>query len=50
MLKKQFRTAGVPWIYDLREAPIDPNEQKPKQSKVVLAKAMRIQKIQRALQ
>lgn len=44
-IKKEFRVAGVPWIYDLKEPTINPRDRRPKPQKKVLEKQIRIEKI-----
>jgi galactokinase len=50
MLKKQFRANGVPWIYDLKDIPENPRDKNAKQAKHIIAKALRVQRVQKALQ
>lgn len=38
-MKKQFRSYGVPWIYNLQQPKANPRDKKPKQGKKVAKKA-----------
>ena len=33
MIRKEFRLAGVPWIYNLKEPRLNPRDKKPKGTK-----------------
>lgn len=38
-MKKQFRSYGVPWIYNLEQPKGNPRDKKPKQRKNAIKKA-----------
>lgn len=48
-IRKEFRLAGVPWIYDLREQAPNPRDRRPKPKKREQAKVLRHEKIEKLL-
>lgn len=48
-IRKEFRMAGVPWIYNLSQPKLNPRDKPPKAKKGVVEKELRLEKIQKAL-
>jgi hypothetical protein len=48
-LRKQFRIAGVPWLYELKEPKPHHRDRRPKESRASKEKKERMQKIQKNL-
>ena len=48
-IRKEFRLAGVPWIYNLNEPKSNPRDKRPKSKKREAVKEIRLDKIQKSL-
>jgi hypothetical protein len=48
-IRKEFRLAGVPWIYNLAEPKINPRDRQPKTKKRFAEHELRLDKIQKLL-
>lgn len=46
-IRKEFRMAGVPWIYDLKPAPQNPRDRRPKSKKREEERSVRLAKIEK---
>lgn len=46
---KEFRLAGVPWIYDLKPALPNPRDKRPKSKKREAEKSIRLAKIEKSV-
>lgn len=48
-IRKEFRIAGVPWIYDLKPALPNPRDKRPKSKKREAEKFIRLAKIEKSV-
>lgn len=48
-IRKEFRMAGVPWIYDLKPPKENPRDRRPKSKKREAERSIRLAKIEKAL-
>ena len=48
-IRKEFRLAGVPWIYNMQPLRPNPRDQRPKPKKREAKRALRVEKIEKAL-
>jgi hypothetical protein len=48
-IRKEFRLAGVPWIYDLQPPKENPRDRRPKSKRREAERSIRLAKIEKSL-